>query len=70
MVRQVLESSEEIASNVVEWKDAEGWTEDILYCIMVCIDYWEIKHGPFRASDPIRKIHEHGNDDTHPISHN
>ncbi len=44
-------------TEVVEWHDAEGWTEEILYCIMTCIDYWEIKHGPFRASDPIKKLY-------------
>ena len=48
MVRQVLESSEKIASSVVEWKDATGWTEEMLYWLLAWIDVVEWKHGILR----------------------
>ena len=45
MVNQVEQNTQEKKLSVVEWSDATGWTEEILFWLLAWIDVVEEKQG-------------------------
>lgn len=45
MDNQVEQSTPETKLNVVEWHDAEGWSQDILFWLLAWIEVVEEKQG-------------------------
>lgn len=51
MVKQVEQSSEGMASKNLEWKDATGWTQEMLESMLIVISAWEEFYG-LNPGDP------------------